>query len=50
MKNQLNSDRYVLFCFELSLLNKVRLGSAHLYSAPQPLTKLMRMVHILVSW
>lgn len=23
---------------------------AYLYSAPQPLTKLMRMVHILVSW
>ena len=25
-------------------------GITHLYSAPQPLTKLMRMVHILVSW
>ena len=28
----------------------VAMVSPHLYSAPQPLTKLMRMVHILVSW
>ena len=27
-----------------------RRGFAYLYSAPQPLTKLMRMVHMRVSW
>lgn len=31
-------------------LRRCALGCAHLYSAPQPLTKLMRMVHIRVSW
>lgn len=28
----------------------MKVGVAHLYSAPQPLTKLILMVHILVSW
>lgn len=35
-------------CLSLSL--SLSVAAAYLYSAPQPLTKLMRMVHILVSW
>lgn len=34
----------------VSLTQSILVAKAYLYSAPQPLTKLMRMVHILVSW